>query len=206
MRRKKKAKTVVISAAVFIIIIIALFCVLLGKAADEFAAVDIKNALIERFNDIFIKNSAKHSDAVKSAFSVQTENGDVKNVTVEAYKLNIFISDIIADTAIYLENCRHSFYLPVGNAFGIRLLSGKGPRIPFTVIPLGSVSAYVDSSIVSSGINQNLYRVVLRINALAKLLSPFGDDEINIEMEYVLFEILIVGKVPELYFNRDATP
>ena len=206
LKRKKKAKKIIFAVGVFALLIISAFCVLLGKAADEYASGGIKNALIERFNDIFAENLEKHSDTLKSAFAAEKENGDVKSVTVETYKLNRFVSDMAADTAICIENCRHSFYLPIGNAFNMRLLSGIGPRIRFTVIPLGSVTAYIDSSMTSAGINQNLYRAVLRLNALVNLLSPFGSSEISIELEYVLCEILIVGKVPELYFSRDATP
>lgn len=206
MERKKKAKKICFSILAFIIIITVTFCVLLDKAADEYAYSDVRNALYSRINEIFVSNLSKHSDAIDGAFITQKENGDVRNVTVEAYKLDLFISDMINDTAICLDGSHDSFSFPVGNVFGIKLLSGRGPRIPFRVIPLGHVSASIDSEVTSSGINQSLYRVVLRINALAKLMSPFGGSEIEIKIEYALCEILIIGKVPDVYFNRDATP
>ena len=206
VKPKLKVKIMVFSIVVFVLLLVSAFFYLLGKTADEYARNSIKNELTLKLNNVFAENLKKHSAAINNAFVIHKENGDVKSVTVETYKLNSFVADMITDSALCIESSRDSFSLPIGNSFGLRILSGTGPKIRFTVIPVGSVSSVIDSRMVTSGINQNLYRVVIRINAAVRLLYPFGNYETEISLEYVICEILIVGKVPEFYFSRDAIP
>ncbi len=206
IKRKNKAKLVIASIVLLSVVLVSIFLFSLDKAADEYSYGYVRNALTLKLNAVFADNLKKHSNEMQNAFVTEKENGDVKSVTVEMYELNGFVADMITSSALCIENARDSFSLPIGNMLGIKAFSGVGAKMKFTVLPVGSVSARIDSETVSSGINQNLYRVVIRINAAVRLLYPFGDNDIELSLEYVLCEILIVGKIPEFYFNFDATP
>lgn len=91
--------------------------------------------------------------------------------------------------------------VPVGTASGIPIFSGKGPQIRIFFTPAGSVTSEFESEFVSSGINQTLYRVKLRMTASLKLVMAGVSETVTVQAEAAIAENVIVGDVPQVYTN-----
>ena len=92
--------------------------------------------------------------------------------------------------------------MPLGTVSGITYLTGRGPRIRVTFTPAGSVYSEFCSTLSSSGINQSLYRVNLRLTASIRLIVlPGISRSIKVSSEAAIAESIIVGEVPQVYTN-----
>ncbi len=206
MKREKKAKRII---ALFLIIFAALavfFALRLGPAAEQYAAYDIKNALTDEIYRAFYSLTESHDNAISGMVRQNVINGEIVSMTIDSNALNRFASELTFEVTRRLEDKTLAFSLPLGNLTPFVLLSGRGPGIKLKVIPLGSVSVGTESELKSAGINQTLHRIIIRVNALVSVLAPFSAADVEISGDYVICEPFIIGKVPEMYYFRDATP
>jgi len=91
--------------------------------------------------------------------------------------------------------------IPIGNATGINFLSGKGPKIPLEIIPVGSVSASCGSEFTSAGINQTRHRLTMIVTASVTILLPRDSVTSVVTTEVNIAETVLVGSVPDTYTN-----
>ncbi len=206
MRRKSKYKLKVFFAILLLALLCVIFCFNFSRAANEYAEYDLKNAVIESIYEAFGAVCDKFEAELPNIQRSILVNGEVNALAIDSLILNKITAELTFEASRRLENMRSSFSLPLGNATGIELFSGKGPGIKLTVVPLGSVCAATESKFISAGINQTLHRISVRIDVLINVLAPFCSAEKEISCVFALCETLIIGKVPELYFMRDETP
>ena len=95
--------------------------------------------------------------------------------------------------------------LPFGSFTGFKLLAGRGPAVKIQISSIGNVETNLKSEFIAQGINQTLHKVYLEINARVKILTPFNDIEKNITNQVLLIENIIVGHIPETYYNFEGT-
>ena len=57
------------------------------------------------------------------------------------------------------------------------------------------------SEFTAQGINQTLHRVYLEVKCRVNILTPFQDIEKEITNQVLLVENVIVGRIPETYYN-----
>lgn len=91
-----------------------------------------------------------------------------------------------------------------GSFTGIKLLAGKGPGVKIQISPVGSVETDLRSEFTSQGINQTLHRVYLDVKCKVNILTPFKDIEKEIVNQVLLVENIIVGRIPETYYNLEG--
>lgn len=91
-----------------------------------------------------------------------------------------------------------------GSFTGFKLLAGKGPAVKIQISSIGNVETNLKSEFKAEGINQTLHRVYLEVNARVKILTPFKDIEQEIYNQILLVENIIVGHIPETYYNFDG--
>lgn len=206
MKRKNKAK--LRAFIIFAIFCAVVFCVIrnFGIAADEYAQYDVKNTIRSEIFDSFSNITAKYKNEIKGISQKVEIDGDVTGLVVDSVTLNKITAELTFDVTRRLESEKSIFLLPLGNVTRIKLFSGKGPGIKIKAVPLGNVSVGAESSLTSAGINQTVHRITIRVNALVGILLPFRTKETEISCEYVISEMLIVGKVPELYYMREDIP
>ncbi len=190
---------------ILIIAAAAAFAAGFKRAADEYAAYEVKNAITGALYESFSSVTLKYGEYIKGIVQKETVNGEVSALMVDSMLLNKITAELTFESTRRIENLSESFAIPLGNVTGIKMLSGRGPGIKIKVVPLGSVSAGAESKFISAGINQTLHRINVRISVLVSVLSPFSMNDAEISCEYVISETLIVGKVPELYYMREPT-
>lgn len=141
-----------------------------------------------------------------SMFSIEKDaEGNVSMIQMNMYRVNIIISDI----AYYIQEQmkkpeNSSVSIPIGNFLGKDLFSGYGPNIKIKVVLLGSVETDLRSEFISKGINQTLHRVYLQIDCPVQILSSYRTMEEKISNQFLLAESVIVGKIPDTYYNLES--
>lgn len=54
------------------------------------------------------------------------------------------------------------------------------------------------------GINQTLHRLYLQVDCKVNILTPYNTIEQNISNQVIIAENIIVGKVPNTYYNLEG--
>ena len=91
-----------------------------------------------------------------------------------------------------------------GSFTGFKLLSGKGPGVPIRISSIGNVETDLRSEFTSQGINQTLHRVYLQVECQVSILTPYDDITEKIKNQVLIAENVIVGKIPNTYYNIEG--
>lgn len=92
-----------------------------------------------------------------------------------------------------------------GSFTGVKLLAGRGPGINVIISSIGNVETDLRSEFTSKGINQTLHRVYLQVDCEVSILTPFKDLDKKISNQVLLLENVIVGQIPDTYYNIQGT-
>ncbi len=133
-----------------------------------------------------------------------------KDGNVNMIKSNIFtINEITSDVAVKIqkainENDNDNIGIPLGTFTGSKILSGRGPNINIKISTIGNVETDLKSEFIEKGVNQTLHRVYLQVACKAVVLTPFQNIETSITNQVLLVENVIVGNIPETYYNFEG--
>ena len=139
-----------------------------------------------------------------SSFVLVTRDaeGNVLSMQADAQKINLLARQTVALTMANLNAaCEEGVAIPLGAFSGIELLAGAGPDIHFKLIPVGNVSCTFRSSFAGAGLNQSLHSVYMDVTAEVSLVMPSGTRNVSAQTEILVCESVIVGKIPEVYFQ-----
>lgn len=84
------------------------------------------------------------------------------------------------------------------------MLSGRGPGVKIRISSIGNIETDLESEFTSQGINQTLHRIYVDVSCNVKVLTPFKDIERNITNRVLLAENVIVGNIPDTYYNLEG--
>ena len=88
--------------------------------------------------------------------------------------------------------------------FGNKYLSGSGPNVNIKIIPTGNILTEIKNEFESKGINQTIYRMYLELTCKVSVVSQYKTIEENIVNQVLLVETVIMGEVPETYYNLEG--
>ena len=140
-------------------------------------------------------------------FTIEKDNDG--NITM--IKSNVIpINEIISDVAVRIQEQinargRENIEIALGSFTGIKLLAGRGPGIKITISSIGNVETDLRSEFTAQGINQTLHRVYLQVKCQVSILTPFEDITREITNQVLLLENVIVGQIPNTYYNIEGT-
>lgn len=87
--------------------------------------------------------------------------------------------------------------VPLGAALGMTILAGKGPGIPISIVPIGSIATDFATEFEACGINQTRHKVYLKVTASIRIVIPTGAKTTQVSVNMLVAESIIVGNVPE---------
>lgn len=132
-------------------------------------------------------------------------NGNITMVKSNVITLNEIISDVAVRIQRSFNNLDvQDVYINLGSFTGVNLFSGYGPKIKFRIVPIGTIETNYISEFSDSGINQTLHRIYLDVKCNVKILTPFEGIETQIVNQVILAENVIVGNIPETYYNLEG--
>lgn len=119
--------------------------------------------------------------------------------------INYIISDVGEKIQKRInEMTNEKIHINLGGFTGSRLLAGIGPNIPIKVSLVGNVETDLRSEFKSQGINQTIHRIYLQVDCKINVLTPYHTTEEKISNQVLIAENVIVGKIPEAYYNLEG--
>jgi sporulation protein YunB len=166
----------------------------LARAEAREYAVRAINAAVE---DEISSGKLRYSELVTLE---KDGSGAVTALVTDMTKINLLqsrVSNKVAENIVNLISTE--MYVPLGDAFGWVLLSGRGPKIPIKVESVTDVRAKLVNDFDSGGINQTRHRITLSITADIAILIPGSRANAAVSSDVAIAETIIVGGVPNVY-------
>ena len=165
-------------------------------------AAYIANQIIDKsVSEIFKKQPIKYSDIIRLE---KDQNGNIRAVQSDLFEVNSLKTEIALDIQRKIaEASETDFKIPSGSLTGIDFLSGAGPYIKFNLMPYGNAQVDFISSFETAGVNQTRLMVNLNVKTNFALLMPTVNTGCTVENTVPLFQTIVVGEVPESFFNVD---
>ena len=199
--KEKKIKLVIVSMILglvlffifFIKMIIPVFdvnCLLKASSLGvKIVNEEVRNVMLEyTYDDLIVVN---------------TDNiGNITFLESNIISINEIIAKITSNIQLRIdENESSKVYINMGTISGLSYLKNVGPSIGIRLETGGSVRANINTEFITSGINQTLHRVYIDIKTTVKVVTPIAVYNKVIDNKVLLAEAIIVGKIPETYYN-----
>ena len=135
------------------------------------------------------------------------DSGQVSLLSANTMRMNA-LADRAGDAALRkLETVSaQKVYVPLGAALGLTLFAGRGPRIPISIVPVGTVQTDFETEFEACGINQTRHKVYLQLSASIRIVIPTGAKTTNVSANMLVAESIIIGKVPESFVGYNLNP
>ena len=131
--------------------------------------------------------------------------GNILMLETNMKNINIVISDVANRIQKSINSTEaEDVSISLGSFTGVSILSGRGIKVPIRISTIGNVKTNVKSEFISQGINQTLHRLYLDIESEISILTPFNTINESIKNQLILAENIIVGEIPETYYNLDG--
>ena len=178
-----------------IIVIAVITFVIITRAVNPI----INDLCISNDEATLIMNQYSYDDLITI---VRDSNGNVKMLQTNTKNVNKIISDIPLNIINkFQEKNTSDIFIYLGSALGLKLFSAQGPKIHIKIANVGNVDTKLVSEFTSQGINQTLHRVYLNLSCEVTILTPYNTIKQMIENQVLIAESVIVGTVPDAYYD-----
>lgn len=164
------------------------------QCANRAAAI-INSAVLAELDSAgeLIESAVKINYSADGKITSVVSNGYFFSITKELISKKLI--EEFSDTGIIRTKVR------LGSLFGIPTLSA-GAEIPVYIYAAGTPETDISGRLITTGINQSIYRVTLTYRAEVTALIAFHPARVAVEDEIVLAEIVFGGEVPQVVINR----
>ena len=181
-----------------IIVIAVITFVIITRAVNPI----INDLFIDKAKNIATQISNDEATLIMNQYSyddlitiVRDSNGNVKMLQTNTKNVNKIISDIPLNIINkFQEKNTSDIFIYLGSALGLKLFSAQGPKIHIKIANVGNVDT-------SQWIKQTLHRVYLNLSCEVTILTPYNTIKQMIENQVLIAESVIVGTVPDAYYD-----
>ncbi len=124
--------------------------------------------------------------------ALKTNIGEVNRLKTDT--LNVINDEILATDTSHLG-------IPLGSLLFPEAFSGRGPQIPVQILSIRNSDANFYSSFSHAGINQTLHQLNMTVLVDVSILVLSRAISFTVETEVVVAETIIVGDVPDTFFQ-----
>ena len=203
MTKKQKFKFIIY----FILVVLFIFTIFVIKSAYPIFVASCRNSassiainiLNQEVNEVMLQYN--YNDLV----NIQKDlDGNVYYIEARIMPINEIIGKITNNIQNKLDqNSMISVKLNFGSISGISALSVISPQFKIALERAGNIETEIKSEFTSVGINQTLHRIYLNLTCTVDILTPFESIGKSITSQVLLTETVIVGTVPDTYYNYD---
>ena len=131
------------------------------------------------------------------------EKGEILSINTDTQKINK-IKQQTASVLIGLINntSYEDVEIPIGSITKSHFMSGRGPKIPIRLLITGSPKMEIDNKFESAGINQTKHKISIITTVEIEVILPYDNVKTTVSSETMLFETVIVGKIPNVYVSK----
>lgn len=195
-------------AGFFIFIVLALCAAIswfLGNLSTQMAVSDATDIVTKAVNDSINKVIGRGVYGFDYFINLEKDaDGNVTAITSNMARINTLSTDILNSVIESTDNGIITVGIPLGNLTGLNLMLNKGPDIDVQIIMLTSSRVDFRNEVVSCGINQAKYQLVLEVIIDIDILIPWGTESTSTVTEVIVADTVIVGKVPDTYLNMES--
>lgn len=202
--RQRKPKAGFFGVTLVLLLVLAAISMFLRDLSTKIAVSDAVDIVTKTVNDSINKVIGEGVYGFDYFVSlVKDENGDITAITSNMAHINTLSTEILNSVIESTENGTIKVKIPAGNLTGLNLLMGRGPDVTVDIVMLTSSKVDFKNDIVSSGINQAKYQLMLEVTIDIDVLVPWGTKSASTVTEVIVADTVIVGKVPETYLNME---
>ncbi len=136
----------------------------------------------------------------------RNEAGEITALSADMARLNLLRAELSAHLLERLEDSQLELTVPVGSLLPIEPTWARGPELHLRALALGTASAEFESEFTSAGINQTRHRLWLELSVPVTVLLPGGGEELTVDSRLCVAETVIVGQVPQTWFQTGGLP
>ncbi len=198
-------------------ILVIVILVILMAYITAIKIIDVINPMLEGYAKISARATANTlaNEAVSNSMSNMSyedlcqvekdDEGNIKLLKLDIVNVNKICTDIGLNVQKSLnDRLKSSFNVRLGTLTANRFLAGKGPTIEIKMETVGDIETNIKSEFLSAGINQTLHKIYIDINCNINILTPYKDTSEKVTMRVLLAEAVIVGNIPETYYDLDG--
>lgn len=193
--------------SIFIIILVTIstFCSVFKSISPIFEKLCLEK--VREIGTYIINDSSnKILDNIDYSDIIQIEKHENNNIVkTDVVVINKIASDIALKAEEQFRDLEtETIQIPIGTITGNKYLAGSGPNINIKVIPTGNILTEIKNEFESTGINQTVYRIYLELTCKVSVITQYKTIEESIVNQVLLVETVIVGNVPESYYDLEG--
>lgn len=132
-------------------------------------------------------------------------NGKISLIEANSVAINKITSQINSNIQKEFDKIpRITVFINMGAVSGISALKNVEPKFEVELESAGNIQSMVRTEFKSVGINQTHHKIYLDIDARVGILTPFSAFGKDINTDVLISEAIIVGEVPETYYNLEG--
>lgn len=130
------------------------------------------------------------------------EDNTFAGIEINIEKVNLLKSKISNEISrIVSANNKYNLDIPIGTLFGNEYTTGYGPKIKFKMQLTETAVIDFESKFQSSGINNVLHQIIIKIDINASVLMMGCTDGFSVSTTALAAQTVIVGAVPDSFTN-----
>ena len=198
----KLLRGIIIILIVFLIILI-LFRIKYNNSIMSLARTQVSNTTSDLINDAIDKQiengNIQYDRMVYFEKNLDGRITALKTNMSEVNRLKTDILNLINDDILALSTS--DLGIPLGSLFLPEFLSGRGPSIPVEIMSIRNSDASFSSNFTEAGINQTLQQLNMHVSVDVTILVLGKTESFTISSQVVVAETIIVGDVPNTFFQ-----
>ena len=203
MSRMGKILRLIIILLTVVIAGIILFRVRFSDAIRALAQTQVTNTTSDLINDAIDRQiedgTIQYDRMVYFEKDLDGRITALKTNMSEVNRLKTNILNLINDEILALST--DDLGVPIGNLLLPEILSGRGPEIPVQILSIRNSDASFHSNFTQAGINQTLQQINMQVSVDVTVLVLGQTDSFVVSSQVIVAETIIVGDVPETYFQ-----
>ena len=205
---RRKIKAVL---AVIIILAIVISCLLyfrgkLVEYVDKYASALITTKVVDIFNSSTTEALTGEMFQDKDNFyDIRYDNdGNVALISGDMVVINALMRDVAAITQREVNLLCESddVQVPYSSILGSVVIANYGGKYSLKLENVGNIQCNYRTTFESVGINQTLLCMYIDLFADISVMLPLSVKNVKVQNSMVVYQNLIVGKVPEFYFQN----
>ena len=161
------------------------------------------NSVTEKAINIAVSNVVNRTIRYDTLIDITYNSaGEIASFSANQHEINSITREIVKETQYQMNTLgEDGVNINSGTFTGIPFFIGRGPIIKLKLMPIGVVNSNFKSEFKSVGINMTKHSLFLYVDVHVNVVMPVSSYEFYTTNQILLAESVIVGKVPEVYFN-----
>lgn len=199
----KRLLRIIVGISAVCLIILVWFRIRYNSAICALANTQVRNSTSDLINDSIdaqIELGNIHYDRI--VYFEKDLDGKItalKTNMTEVNRLKTAILNLVNDEILALDTSDLS--IPLGSLVLPEVFSGKGPGIPVQIISIRNSDGSFQSSFTEAGINQTIHQITMEVLVDVSVLVLGKTEEFSVSSHVVIAETVIVGQVPDTFFQ-----